>query len=151
VTILNYVSIFLITYCLSTSYFLGYTPLIVSVLYILVSLLTFLTYFRDKHAAQKGSWRISENILHVFSLFCGWPGAIIAQQKFRHKTKKVSFRFVFWITVLVNSGGLIWLHTSEGSSYLHNYTSEIEKLIMSEISEGKSRNTLFALLKFQTY
>ena len=32
----------------------------------------------------------------------GWPGAFLAQRQFRHKTQKVSFRIVFWITVILH-------------------------------------------------
>lgn len=38
----------------------------------------------------------------MFELLGGWPGALIAQQKFRHKTRKVSFQVVFWAIVLVH-------------------------------------------------
>jgi uncharacterized membrane protein YsdA (DUF1294 family) len=33
----------------------------------------------------------------------GWPGAIVAQQMLRHKTRKASFRSAFWGTVAVNA------------------------------------------------
>lgn len=33
----------------------------------------------------------------------------MAQQVFRHKTRKVSYQFVFWLAVLVNVGALGWL------------------------------------------
>jgi uncharacterized membrane protein YsdA (DUF1294 family) len=40
--------------------------------------------------------------LLALGLACGWPGAIIAQQVMRHKTLKMSFQVVFWVTVVVN-------------------------------------------------
>ena len=57
-------------------------------LYITISLLTFIMYALDKSAARKGHWRTKESTLHLLSLAGGWPGAIAAQQKLRHKSKK---------------------------------------------------------------
>ena len=51
-------------------------------------------------------------------LLGGWPGALIAQQTLRHKSRKASFRAVFWLTVLVNCGLFIWLFTPSGSELL---------------------------------
>ncbi|MBE0502047.1 MAG: cold shock and DUF1294 domain-containing protein [Desulfuromonadales bacterium] len=81
---------------------LGRVPFWVSALYLTMSLATFALYAFDKSAAQKGAWRTSESTLHLFSLFGGWPGALVAQQKLRHKSKKESFREVFWGTVVLN-------------------------------------------------
>jgi uncharacterized membrane protein YsdA (DUF1294 family) len=39
----------------------------------------------------------------------GWPGALVAQEVFRHKSRKLSFRRVLWTTVALNCGALIWL------------------------------------------
>lgn len=33
----------------------------------------------------------------------------MAQQVFRHKTRKGSYQFVFWLAVLANIGALAWL------------------------------------------
>lgn len=77
-------------------------PLWVVGLYVLASLLCFAVYASDKSAARKGSWRVSENTLHLLAVIGGWPGAICAQQMLRHKTQKASFRVMFWVTVVVN-------------------------------------------------
>ena len=86
--------------------------------YLAVSVLTFILYAVDKSAAKNGSWRTSENTLHLFSLIGGWPGGLIAQQILRHKSKKKSFRDVFWGTALLNTGMFIWFHTPEGGTAL---------------------------------
>ena len=45
----------------------------------------------------------------MIGLLGGWPGAWIAQQSFRHKTQKGSFRLAFVFTVLVNAGVITWI------------------------------------------
>src|SRR3546814_17304610 len=57
-------------------------------------------YWLDKEAAQGGAQRIPESTLHLVDLLGGWPGALIAQQQFRHKTVKRSFQFAFCCRVL---------------------------------------------------
>jgi uncharacterized membrane protein YsdA (DUF1294 family) len=48
----------------------------------------------------------------------GWPGAAIAQQLLRHKSQKREFRKVFWLTVIINVVGLMWLYSSSGEQYI---------------------------------
>ena len=84
-------------------------PLIIVMGYIAVSLITFLAYAIDKSAARTGRWRTKETTLHLFALLGGWPGAFYAQHSLRHKISKGEFKKVFWLTVLVNISGLIWL------------------------------------------
>lgn len=86
-----------------------YLPIAVVAAYGGVSLVVFLMYWFDKRAAQSGRQRTAENTLHLFELCCGWPGALMAQQVFRHKTRKGSYQFVFWLAVLANLGALGWL------------------------------------------
>ncbi len=93
-------------------------PLLVLAFYLIASLLTFIIYALDKSAAGKGAWRTKESTLHLLSLSGGWPGALIAQQKLRHKSKKQSFRLVFWVTVLLNCGLFVWLFMASGSAAL---------------------------------
>lgn len=77
------------------------------VAYGVVSLLAFLLYWNDKRKACTDSRRIPENILHAVELAGGWPGALIAQQVFRHKTRKVSYQVLFWAIVLLHE--VFWL------------------------------------------
>ncbi|MFT4029403.1 MAG: cold shock and DUF1294 domain-containing protein [Protaetiibacter sp.] len=77
-------------------------PYWVWILYLGMSLATFVAYALDKRAAATHGWRLSESSLLALGLACGWPGAIVAQQVVRHKTVKMSFQVVFWVTVVVN-------------------------------------------------
>jgi len=93
-------------------------PTFVLIAYLVVSVVTFIAYAIDKSAAQNGRWRTPEATLHVLSLAGGWPGALIAQQTLRHKSKKASFRFVYWATVILNCAAFVWLHTADGPTRL---------------------------------
>jgi uncharacterized membrane protein YsdA (DUF1294 family) len=88
-------------------------PLAVTACLMGLSLLTFLVYWRDKRAAQKGRWRTAEDTLHLLSLLGGWPGACLAQRVLRHKSHKASFRATYWATVAAHCtlvlGWLFWL------------------------------------------
>lgn len=70
--------------------------------YLVAGALTFFAYWKDKRAAEQGSWRTPENTLHLFSLLGGWPGALLAQTWLRHKSTKMPFRLIFWLTVGAN-------------------------------------------------
>ncbi|MES2093915.1 MAG: cold shock and DUF1294 domain-containing protein [Actinomycetota bacterium] len=70
--------------------------------YLVTSILSFLVYAADKKAATTGGWRISESSLLALGIIGGWPGAIVGQQVFRHKTRKPAFRSAFWGTVILN-------------------------------------------------
>lgn len=77
-------------------------PLWVFWLYLGMSVICFGAYGIDKRAAVSRSWRIPESSLLLPGLLGGWPGAIIGQQVFRHKTKKSAFRAAFWSSVVLN-------------------------------------------------
>lgn len=80
-------------------------------LYLAASAMAFFAYAWDKWAAKTGRWRTAESTLHLLGLLGGWPGAIVAQQTLRHKSKKKSFQWVFWVTVVLNCGALLWFLT----------------------------------------
>ncbi|MFP7754248.1 DUF1294 domain-containing protein [Thermodesulfobacteriota bacterium B35] len=109
----------------------GKIPLSLLTIYFVGSIITFVVYAFDKSAAQRGAWRTSESTLHLLSLVGGWPGAIFAQQKLRHKSKKQEFRFVFWITVLLNLGVFSWILTPNGMTTFQSYLTKIISTLSS--------------------
>lgn len=77
-------------------------------IYLVSSMVALVLYGIDKAAAKKGRWRIPESTLLVTGLVGGWPGALIAQGTFRHKSAKRAFLVKFWLTVVVNCAVLAW-------------------------------------------
>lgn len=70
--------------------------------FLLANLLTLIIYGADKMAARKAWRRVPESTLLVFGIVGGWPGAIVGQQLFRHKTQKQPFKTYFIISVILN-------------------------------------------------
>ena len=98
--------------------FAGKLPFAVLGLYLVASVVTFIAYALDKSAARNDQRRTPESTLHLFSVAGGWPGALAAQGLLRHKSRKQSFQFVFWITALLNCGALAWLLSPSGAAAL---------------------------------
>ncbi|MFT6901782.1 MAG: uncharacterized membrane protein YsdA (DUF1294 family) [Colwellia sp.] len=96
------VAIFLVV--LAMFFIMQKIALWIPVSYCLLSLITFLLYGLDKRNTIKSRWCISEKTLQIFALLGGWPGALFAQQAFRHKTQKRPFIFVLWLAILTNLG-----------------------------------------------
>lgn len=63
-------------------------------------LASFALYALDKMRARSESRRIPEATLHMLDVFGGWPGGLVAQRMFRHKTKKTSYQVLFWASVV---------------------------------------------------
>ncbi len=78
------------------------TPRWLTAVYGVMSVIAFFAYGFDKAAALRGGQRVSEQTLLTLGFAGGWPGALVAQQIFRHKTRKRSFRKRFWARVVVN-------------------------------------------------
>ncbi len=77
--------------------------------YLAASATSIVLYGLDKAAARRGARRVPEVALHAVALVGGWPGALLAQSAFRHKTVKRSFRRVLWCTVAANCLLLAWV------------------------------------------
>ena len=92
-------------------WYAAHTWALVPTAYVVMSAVTFIVYAMDKRAARRGAWRTPESTLHLLELFCGWPGALFAQNVLRHKSVKTSFRIVFFVAVALNLsclGFLVW-------------------------------------------
>ncbi|EEI1309961.1 DUF1294 domain-containing protein [Salmonella enterica] len=74
----------------------------VAMWFLLANVLTLAIYGIDKTAARKTWRRVPESTLLVFGAVCGWPGAIVGQQLFRHKTQKQPFKTYFIVSVIVS-------------------------------------------------
>ncbi|WP_367180804.1 DUF1294 domain-containing protein [uncultured Shewanella sp.] len=81
---------------------LGFISLKIVLLYAIMSLVTFCAFAIDKSAARKSKWRTKERTLHLLSLLCGWPGALIAQKLLRHKTQKQPFKKGLFFVIIIN-------------------------------------------------
>lgn len=60
---------------------------------LLLNLVAFTAFYRDKRSAERMAWRISEKTLLTLALL-GPFGAMVAMRIFRHKTRKAKFRLV---------------------------------------------------------
>lgn len=84
----------------------GHLPQVLPFIYAGTSVVTLFVYLSDKRRASARQWRTSENFLHGLEMIGGWPGALVAQRLFRHKTSKGSYQVTFWFIVLLHLGGL---------------------------------------------
>ncbi len=83
-------------------WWLSQQPITFIILYIIaVNILTYTLYAYDKKAAINHQWRVKESMLHCVMFVGGTIGAIVAQQRLRHKTRKQSFRTVFYLLILL--------------------------------------------------
>jgi len=82
---------------------------------VVISLVTYAVYGADKDSAADPAsrWRASERLLHGLELAGGWPGAFLAQRRFRHKTAKFSYQIVFWLIVA--------LHVAVATDYVRDW------------------------------
>jgi uncharacterized membrane protein YsdA (DUF1294 family) len=66
-----------------------------------VTVASFFTYGYDKSVAGHGVTRMPEIVLQALTAVGGTFGSFLGMQIFRHKTRKRSFRVVFWAIVAI--------------------------------------------------
>jgi uncharacterized membrane protein YsdA (DUF1294 family) len=71
-------------------------------LVVVMSAVCYIAYGFDKWRAVNDDRRVPERMLHLLAFLGGWPGALLGQRQFRHKTKKLSFLVAFWLVVILN-------------------------------------------------
>lgn len=97
---------------LSTSFNLSWLTRVYFWGTLIMSLVALGAYGIDKRRANRGKRRIPEKTLHLFEVLGGWPGAVLGQQMFRHKTVKMSFRLVLW--------AIVFLHVALSSYFVYD-------------------------------
>lgn len=69
---------------------------------------TLAAYAYDKAAAGRQALRIPEIVLHTLALLGGTPAAFLGQVWLRHKSRKQTFQWRFWLIVLIQAIALTW-------------------------------------------
>ena len=82
---------------------------------IVINAAAYVMFALDKTAAVRGEWRISEGTLLLVALVGGSVGAITAQQRLRHKTRKEPFRSMLYGTVVLQVVGLAYLYSNRAA------------------------------------
>lgn len=65
--------------------------------YLVMSVLAIILYGADKYKAKKKRRRVRESVLLSISLLGGAAGALLAMNRFRHKTRHL----YFWATAIL--------------------------------------------------
>lgn len=75
----------------------------------LANLAAFAAMGWDKSCAERGERRIAERTLLTFAAAGGGPGAVLAQQVFRHKTRKQPFASVLYAILIAQLALTVFL------------------------------------------
>ncbi|MDC0535169.1 DUF1294 domain-containing protein [Francisellaceae bacterium] len=88
-----------------------------AIYYSVLGLICFIAYGLDKQAAKNNKQRIPEKTLHLLSISGGWLGAFIGQKMFHHKTRKISFQIMYWVTVVLNISFVILIYIAVSDNF----------------------------------
>ncbi|MCE7795911.1 DUF1294 domain-containing protein [Sphingobium sufflavum] len=83
------------------------TILIVLPLFLALNAYTMLRFWQDKRRAVRGDRRIAESHLLALVLIGGSPGAFLARNLFRHKTRKQPFSIRLQVIACLQAGAMI--------------------------------------------
>lgn len=68
---------------------------------IIMSFIALIAYKKDKEKAKNGQIRTKEKVLLFLSGFGGACGAFIARKKYHHKTEKIYFSIVIYLSLVL--------------------------------------------------
>lgn len=86
--------------------------------WLLINLITFFLFFRDKRAAVRGKWRTPERTLLTAAFFGGAAGGLLAMYLFRHKTRKPKFYLLMPVFLIAQICLFVLLYGRLGVSLL---------------------------------
>jgi len=76
---------------------------------IMINLVNLALFAIDKKRARFKKWRVSEMTFFLISLLGGSIGGLIGMNIFRHKTKKISFRILLPVFLILNFICIVYL------------------------------------------
>lgn len=68
------------------------SAILVALYIIVINLVTFCVYGKDKLRARRSEWRTPESTLFILAIAGGSVGALLAMYVFHHKTRKKAFQ-----------------------------------------------------------
>jgi len=71
---------------------------------LIINLVTFLLFWKDKRRSKRDAWRIPEKTLLIFSAVGGSVGGILGMKVFHHKTKHLQFSMGLPVILLCQVG-----------------------------------------------
>lgn len=69
---------------------------------VIINILTYGVFGWDKYKAKKGAWRISEKSLLILCAVGGASGGLIAMNAFKHKRKKILFKVLVPLFLIIH-------------------------------------------------
>lgn len=81
---------------------MGFLINVLVVYYLLINAATFTAYGVDKRKAIKNRWRIPEATLIGMAFLGGFIGAPLGMLAFHHKTRKLKFRILIPVAVILH-------------------------------------------------
>ena len=79
---------------------------------VIINIVTFLLFGIDKRRAIKNKWRISEAALLISSLIGGVIGGLLGMSVFHHKTKKMKFKILMPLILMLHICIIILIKTN---------------------------------------
>lgn len=101
---------FIETHYFTTSVFSYKTIMLFLVFQIIsINITTFIAYWVDKRAAQRGAWRVSENNLHLLEFMGGWIGAYFGQKLLHHKSSKKNYQRMYKVMIVMEFAAIYFI------------------------------------------
>lgn len=90
--------------------------IVIIFIYVIWNIITFFLYGLDKLKGMKRTWRVKESTLLLSAFLFGAAGSISGSLIFRHKTKKLKFKILLPLALIINIIGvfLIYYYIEQG-------------------------------------